>query len=87
MSAEHRSSGGERDGGADSGADSGADGDDWREWLLVGVIVLSFVVIPGLVLLNPPALPFRVAYLLLPLIPAVLLGATAVWVALRRGSP
>lgn len=61
------------------------DGGNRAEWLLVAVVVLSFVVIPGLVLVNPPALPFRVAYLLLPLIPAVLLGATAVWVALRRG--
>lgn len=62
------------------------DGGNWGEWVLVAVVVLSFVVIPGLVLLNPPALPFRVAFLLLPLLPAALLGATAVWVALKGRS-
>ena len=58
---------------------------DRRGWLLVAVVVFAFVVAPGLILLNPPALPFEVAFLVLPLLPAVLLGATAVWVALRRG--
>lgn len=64
----------------------GADDDLGRRgWLLVAVVVFSFVVAPGLVLLNPPPIPFEVAFLVLPLLPAVLLGATAVWVALRRG--
>ena len=58
---------------------------DWRGWTLVGVVVLCFLVIPALILWRPPALPFRVAFLLLPLIPAFLLGATAVWAAVRGG--
>ncbi|PSP80305.1 hypothetical protein BRC81_03305 [Halobacteriales archaeon QS_1_68_20] len=54
-------------------------------WVLVAVVVVSFVLVPGAILINPPSIPFRVAFLVLPLVPAVLLGATAVWVALRRG--
>lgn len=65
----------------DTNADSTADEQefDWRGWTLVGLIVVCFVVIPGAILLNPPALPFKVAYLVLPLIPAFVLGVTAVW--------
>ncbi|WP_433623104.1 hypothetical protein [Halomicrococcus sp. NG-SE-24] len=55
-----------------------------RGWILVGVIVLAFVVAPLLIYLRPPALPFKFAYLVLPLVPAVLLGATAVWAAQRN---
>lgn len=70
------------DGGtAPTGEDT--DGRNRREWVLVGLIVLSFIVIPGIVLVRPPALPFRFAYLVLPLLPAVLLGGAAVWVALN----
>lgn len=58
---------------------------DWRGWTLVGVIVLSFLVVPAIVLWRPPSLPFRVALLILPLVPAFLLGATAVWAAVRGG--
>ncbi|MFB6281602.1 MAG: hypothetical protein ABEH40_06250 [Haloferacaceae archaeon] len=55
-----------------------------RGWVLVGAVVLSTVVVPGLVYALPalPAdagLPFLVAMLALPLLPAVLLGAAAVW--------
>lgn len=61
-----------------------SDGVDWRGWLLVAVIVVSFVVVPGIVLLRPlRVVGFRTTYLLLPLLPAVVLGATAVWVAVR----
>lgn len=60
------------------------DGFGARGWVLVGVVVLSTVVVPGLVYAFPalPAdagLPFLVAMLVLPLLPAVLLGAAAVW--------
>ena len=60
----------------------------WRGWLLVGVLVVSFLVIPILVTLRPIWLVgFRTTYLVLPMIPAVLLGAVAVWSAVnsRRG--
>jgi hypothetical protein len=56
---------------------------NYRDWVLVGVITLCFLVIPATILYLPPVRPFRFAYLVLPLIPAVLLGATAVWSAQR----
>lgn len=68
---------------------------DWRGWLLVATIAFSFLVVPGAILLLPSAqgfvtslgLSLRDAYLTLPLIPAFLLGAVAVWSAVRsRGT-
>ncbi|MDL5362669.1 hypothetical protein [Halalkalicoccus sp. NIPERK01] len=57
---------------------------DWRGWTLVGVIVFAFLVAPAVILFHPPdALPFFVAYLVLPLLPAVLLGFVAVWSTTR----
>lgn len=57
---------------------------DWRGWTLVGVIVFAFLVSPAVILFHPPdALPFFVAYLVLPLLPAVLLGIVAVAVTAR----
>ena len=53
-------------------------------WILVSVIVLAFIVSPLLIYLDPPYLPFKFAYLILPLIPALLLGGTAVWSAQKR---
>jgi hypothetical protein len=55
-----------------------------RGWALVGVVVLSVLVVPGVIYLFPalPAdagLPFLAAMLALPMLPAVLLGLTAVW--------
>jgi hypothetical protein len=55
-----------------------------RGWLLVGVVVLTFLVIPVVVYLYPAAaggdsLPFLVGLIVLPMLPAVLLGLTAVW--------
>lgn len=62
-----------------------ADGEfDWRGWLLVGVVLAAFLVVPALITLRPVrAGGFRTTYLLLPLVPAFALGATAVWVAVR----
>jgi hypothetical protein len=64
---------------------------DWRGWVLVAVVVLSFLAVPGAILYLPQAqgvveslgLTLRDAYLALPMIPALLLGATAVWAAVR----
>jgi hypothetical protein len=58
---------------------------NWRDWILVGVVVLCFLVIPATIIALPPVGPFRTAYLVLPLIPALLLGAVAVWSAQRSG--
>ena len=60
-------------------------------WILVGAILVGFLVIPIAILLLPAAqgvvrslgLTLRAAYLTLPLVPAFLLGALAVWSALR----
>lgn len=53
-------------------------------WLLVIAVVGCFLVIPGIIYLNPtvPAragLPFFATFLVLPLIPALGLGLLAVW--------
>jgi hypothetical protein len=57
---------------------------DWRGWTLVGTVVFAFLVAPAIIVLHPPdMLPFFVAYLVLPLFPAVLLGVVAVWTATR----
>ncbi len=55
-------------------------------WLLVGVVTLTFLVIPGVIYLFPAApgragVPFLVAMLALPFVPALLLGLVAVWTA------
>jgi hypothetical protein len=57
---------------------------DWKGWTLVGIIVFAFLVAPAIILFHPPdMLPFFVAYLVLPLFPAVLLGIVAVLVTAR----
>jgi len=68
---------------------------DWRGWLLVGAVLICFLVIPVLILFIPQAqsllgslgLTRRQAYLAMPMIPAILLGLTAVWAALRTQLP
>jgi len=64
---------------------------DWRGWILVATVVFAFLVVP-IALLGLPAaqsvveslgLTLRDAYLVLPLVPAFLLGAVAVWSAIR----
>lgn len=64
---------------------------DWRGWLLVGTLVVSFLVVPAAIVALPSVqgaigrlgLTLRDAYLVLPLVPAFLLGAIAVWSAVR----
>lgn len=73
----------EPDGAAEGGAND-AEEFGTRGWVLVGVLVVSFLVVPAIILSRPPALPFEVAYLVLPLLPAFLLGATAVWAMADR---
>lgn len=71
---------------ADTSEEFGIEG-----WVLVGMIVLGFLVIPVAILVLPATqgvvrslgLTLRAAYLALPLVPAFLLGAVAVWSALR----
>ncbi len=66
----------------------------WHGWLLVGVIILAFLIVPAALLYLPRAqsvvrsigLTLRDAYLVLPLVPAFLLGGVAVWAAVRARS-
>jgi len=66
----------------------------WRGWVLVCVVVFAFLVVPATLLYLPQAqgvvaslgLTLRDAYLVLPLVPAFLLGVTAVWAAVRSRS-
>lgn len=66
-------------------------GFDWRGWVLVGTVAFAFLVAPGALLVLPSVqaqvaalgLSMRDAYLTLPLVPAILLGAVAVWSAVR----
>jgi len=63
-------------------------------WILVGMIGVAFLLVPGAILLLPAAqgvissfgLTLRDAYLTLPLVPAFVLGALAVWSAVRSQS-
>jgi len=67
---------------------------DWRGWVLVAALVFALIVIPWSIIylqqaqsfLESLGLGLRDAYLVLPLIPAMGLGALAVWsaVASRR---
>ncbi|MFC7213926.1 hypothetical protein ACFQO4_07510 [Saliphagus sp. GCM10025334] len=54
-----------------------------RGWVLVGMIVLAFIVAPGLILLTPPDMDYWFALLILPLLPATMLALTAVWATTR----
>jgi len=64
---------------------------DWRGWTLVATVVFAFLVAPIALLALPAAqslvaslgLTLRDAYLVLPLVPAFLLGTVAVWSAIR----
>lgn len=72
-------------GGASSSANEPAERTfDRRDWLLVAAIVVMFLVVPVLILLQPLQInSFVFTYLVLPLIPAFLLGALAVWTTTR----
>ena len=55
-----------------------------RGWVLVGVVVTCFLVVPVVIYLRPAVpgqfgLTFLAAMLALPMLPALILGLTAVW--------
>jgi hypothetical protein len=64
----------------------------WEGWVVVAVLILSFLVVPPAIIYLPEAqgvvrslgLTMRDAYLALPMVPAILLGAVAVWAAVRH---
>lgn len=67
---------------------------DWRGWTLVAAVVFAFLVVPGALLylqtvqsvVESIGLAWVDAYLVLPLLPALLLGTVAVWSAVRARS-
>ena len=67
---------------APAGPDEDASGEafGWTGWLLVGAIIIAFLVIPAIIYVRPPGLPFLVSYLVLPLAPAFILALLAVWI-------
>lgn len=69
---------------ATASPDGDTDGFGARGWVLVGSLVVSVLIVPGVIYLYPTApgdagLSFVAAMLALPMVPAVLLGLTAVW--------
>jgi hypothetical protein len=74
-----------------------ADDDEfgWRGWVVVAALVVAFLVVPWVIVLLPPAqtsiaafgLTLRDTYLVVPLLPALVLGALGVWAALRARQP
>jgi len=80
---------------SETGTDT-ADGPEFGTsgWVLVGMLGVAFLLVPGAILLLPSAqgvissfgLTLRDAYLTLPLVPAFVLGALAVWSAVRSQS-
>lgn len=63
----------------------------WRGWVLVGMLFVALVVVPVLLYFVPRAqglvsslgLGYRDAFLVLPLVPALVLAALAVWATTR----
>ncbi|MDQ2049952.1 hypothetical protein RBH26_05595 [Natronolimnohabitans sp. A-GB9] len=56
---------------------------DWRGWVVVGMIVLTFIVAPIAITFWPPGVGYYVALIILPLFPAFFLAVTAVWATTR----
>ena len=72
------------EGPATGGDAATAPGFGSRGWVLVGVLVACTLVVPGIIYLRPGILaavgiPYVASLLVLPLLPAVALGLTAVW--------
>jgi hypothetical protein len=83
-----------RPSGEPPASDDGEQAFDWRGWTLVATVFFAFIVAPGSLLYLQQAqslvasigLSWIDAYLVLPLAPAMLLGAVAVWSAVRARS-
>ncbi|WP_248895986.1 hypothetical protein [Haloplanus halobius] len=67
---------------SDGPAADDADGLGRQGWVLVAAVILAVLVVPGLVYLRPGGAigaHYRTLMLVLPMLPAVLLGIIAVW--------
>lgn len=75
---------------------AGASGDagrefGWRGWVLIAWLFIAIVVVPAYLYFYPRAggtlalfgLGYRATFLVLPLVPAILLGILAVWATTR----
>lgn len=64
---------------------------DWRGWTLVGMVILAFFVAPGVIYwlaasgqgLSWLGLTWRDTFLVVPFVPALVLGLTAIWATAR----
>jgi hypothetical protein len=61
-----------------------SDGFGARGWVLVSVLVVCLLIVPGIIYVRPGILsaigiPYIASLLVLPLLPAAVLGLTAVW--------
>ncbi|WP_158854074.1 hypothetical protein [Halorhabdus sp. CUG00001] len=78
-----------------SAVDDDSERADPAHWVLLGGLFVALIAIPWALILLPSVrgvvggigLSFRDAYLVVPLVPALGLGALAVWTALRSGGP
>jgi hypothetical protein len=52
-------------------------------WVLLAALGLALIVAPVVIFVRPPGIPFEMAFLILPLLPAGLLAIVAVWSAVR----
>lgn len=72
------------------GAGAGGGAVDTRGWVLVAVLVVCLLVVPGIIYVRPAVLsavgiPYLASLLVLPLLPAAILGLTAVWAMAAAG--
>ena len=59
---------------------------DGGAWIAIGVVVLLFLVIPGVIVGSTPrALGYVERLIVLGMIPALAFGAFGVWLAMRHG--
>jgi len=72
-------------GGVEDPVEAPPEGMGRRGWVLLAAVVLAFFGAPAVIYLRPPAVPFEVAFLVVPLVPAFLLGMIAVWAMAGRG--
>ena len=64
---------------------------DWRVWTLVGMVILAFIVAPAAIYwlaasgesLAMLGLTWRDTFLVVPFVPALVLGLTAIWATAR----
>lgn len=68
----------------DVGTSTGGKGMGRRGWVLLAAVLLALFGAPAVIYLRPPGVPFEVALLVVPLVPAFLLGVAAVWAMTGR---